>query len=64
MPRRFDLVRRSCRIVGSPSLPQNAALALWARHSEGALVEQSRIHHTLVGQVLDNHVDEFNLRGP
>ena len=30
---------------------------------EGALVEQSRIHHTLVGQVLDNHVDEFDLRG-
>ena len=31
--------------------------------AEGAFVEQARIHHTLVGQVLDNHVDEFDLRG-
>jgi hypothetical protein len=30
--------------------------------SERRLVKQSRIHHALIGQMLDDHVDEFDLR--
>ena len=30
---------------------------------EGALVEQAGVHHSVLGQVVDHHVDELELAG-
>src|ERR1700674_4284266 len=33
----------------------------WGNVRKGPLVKQSRIHHALIGQMLDHHVDELDL---